>query len=481
MPVLSRAVITIAEVVEVARGRAPVSFARPVELDLAASRAVVEKIAASGVAVYGLNTELGAGRDITVGANALEAFQQRVVRNSSGGVGEPLSEEQARAVIYARLVGFTRGGAGVTPALAAQYRELLNRGVYPFIPRTGSVGSADLTHLAAIAAVAAGSGRAIVEGSVVPGQAALEAAGLAPHVLQAHEGLAALSSNAFSVGVGALVVTDARATIRAADAAVALALTALASHSGGGSASPFSEVIQAAHPSPGQAASAARVRGLLGTVSAASVQDPISFRSAPQITGAAIEAVERAASLVALELNSRTENPLVDIETATMTSGGNFQVLGLALSFEALRLALAHVAGASERRLAKLSSLSADARRSGTARVPGLSWYSSSVLVAELNHLANPVTLGGSSLSDDVEDHSSHAALALQLLERSVALTRTVLAIEALTAAELVLLADAAPASALQTVVDAVRTGLDAGLPVDELVTTLEAALLAVG
>jgi histidine ammonia-lyase len=152
VPILSRQAVAIADVVAIARANERVGFASILERDLQASRDVVEGVLALGEPVYGLNTELGAGRNVVVSDATLEEFQRRTIRNSSGGIGEPLSFEQTRAVIAARLIGFSRGGAGVTVALAAQYRELLNRDVYPLVPRTGSVGAADLTHLAAIAA-----------------------------------------------------------------------------------------------------------------------------------------------------------------------------------------------------------------------------------------------------------------------------------------------------------------------------------------
>ena len=74
--------------------------------------------------------------------------------------------------------------------------------------------------------------------------------------------------------------------------------------------------------------------------------------------------------------------------------------------------------------------------------MPGLLWYSASAQLAEVRHLANPVTLLGTSLSDEVEDHSAHGPLALQQLERMLPLVRSILTVEALTAADLILLAD---------------------------------------
>lgn len=442
MPILSRQAITTADVVSVARGGERVGFASILERDLQASRDVVEAVLAAGLPVYGLNTELGAGRNVVVSPETLDEYQRRTIRNSAGGIGEPLGFEQTRAVVFARLAGFSRGGAGVTVGLAAQYRELLNRDVHPVVPRTGSVGAADLTHLAAIAAVATGTGFAFVDGEVVPGAAALAAVGLDPVTLRPHEAIAALSANSYSVGVGSLVLADARALVVAADVTAALSLVALAGHGAGGSLSPFDERIQAAHAVAPQAASAGRIRSLLATsglgAGAVSTQDAISFRSVPQVHGSFGVAVARLAAALELELNSRTENPLVDVASGALVSGGNFFALELALAFENLRVAVGHVAAMAERRISQLSTLGVGLRRSGEARVPGLLWYSAAAELAELRHLAGAVTLSGSSLSEGVEDHSSNAALALQLLERSVGLLGSVLAIEAAVAVELV-------------------------------------------
>jgi histidine ammonia-lyase len=310
--------------------------------------------------------------------------------------------------VFARLVGFTRGGAGVTPALAEKYRGLLNDGPVPAIPRTGSVGAADLTHLAAVA------------GSITD------------YTFQPHEALASLSANSYSVGVSALLVDDLRELARVADLVVARSIDAV-----GGNHSPFDERIQAAHPVAEQTESATRIRGALGESASTGTQDAISFRSAPQVHASFSRAIARLADAVELELNSRTENPLVDVASDSLVSGGNFLVLDLALALDGLRLAIGHVATISERRLSVISGRSADARRRGETTVPGLVWYSAAAQLAEVKHLANPVSLSGTSLSEGVEDHSTNAPLALQLLERSLALTQSILAIEALSADEL--------------------------------------------
>jgi histidine ammonia-lyase len=441
------------------------------------SREVLERASTSGQKIYGLNTLLGSGRDTAVEERSVLAYQIQVVRYHNSGVGDHLDRTSARAVILARLIGFSRGGSGVRPETAQFYAELLNRGVLPAIPREGSVGSSDLTQLAAVAAVVIGEGEAIdANGTLVPGAKALADAGLQPLRPAPGEALALVSANAYSVGAGTLALVRLQQLAELADVALSLSLEAIARYDGGGNLSPFSPAIQAGKALDGQKVSAAAVRYLLrggwleDVRPEVSVQDALSFRSAPQTHGAFRSLVSQLRAALTVELNGRGDNPLVDIETGHMVSGGNFQPMQLALSFEGLRLALAHVGISSERRIAKLyppqrviraRHLEAAARHleasssnavseSGPAaglaqeELPGLLWYSAAGLLSELKFLAAPATLGAPTLSADVEDHSTLAPLALQQLERSLEALEKLLAIEALTASYLLLEAGAA-------------------------------------
>ena len=169
------------------------------------SRDVVQAAIDSGHRVYGLNTLLGSGRDTAVEEESILDYQIQVIRYHHSGVGALLAPDEVRAVILARLIGFTRGGSGVRPDTARFYAELLNRGVVPAVPRDGSVGSSDLTQLAAVAAVAIGEGQALAaDGTIVAGAAALSGAGLEPLVLAPGEALALVSANSYSIGAGAL-------------------------------------------------------------------------------------------------------------------------------------------------------------------------------------------------------------------------------------------------------------------------------------
>lgn len=428
------------------------------------SRDVVQAAIDSGHKVYGLNTLLGSGRDTAVEQESILDYQIQVIRYHHSGVGALLAPDEVRAVILARLIGFTRGGSGVRPDTARFYAELLNRGVVPAVPRDGSVGSSDLTQLAAVAAVAIGEGQALAaDGTIVAGAEALAGAGLEPLVLAPGEALALVSANAYSIGAGVLEFGRLLRLADLADTALALSLEATARYDGGGNLSPFSPAVQAAKAVDGQRVSAAKVRCLLrgGWLEdprrEVSVQDALSFRAAPQTHGAFRAQVTALAEALEVELNGRGDNPLTDLVSGRMVSGGNFQPMQLALAFEALRLGLAHVGISSERRIAKLyppqrliRQLNLEAARSGTPLasedLPGLLWYSAAGLLAELKFLAAPATLGAPTLSADVEDHSTLAPLALQQLERAVETAGKLFTIEALTAAYLLAEAQGAEA-----------------------------------
>ncbi|MCC2661292.1 MAG: phenylalanine ammonia-lyase, partial [Arthrobacter sp.] len=286
------------------------------------------------------------------------------------------------------------------------------------------------------------------------GGAALAAAGLQPLVLAPGEALALVSANSYSIGAGALELGRLLRLADLADTALALSLEATGRYDGGANLSPFSPAVQSAKAVDGQRISAANVRSLVGggwledPHRQASVQDSLSFRAAPQTHGAFRAQVTALAEALEVELNGRGDNPLTDLDSGRMISGGNFQPMQLALAFETLRLGLAHLGISSERRIAKLyppqrliRQLNLEAARSGTPlapeELPGLLWYSAAGLLAELKFLAAPATLGAPTLSADVEDHSTLAPLALQQLERSVQAAEELLTVEALTAAYL--------------------------------------------
>ena len=351
---ITDAPLSIEELLAVADG-APVDLAPAARATIEASRAVVDAALSSGEAVYGLTTQVGHGKDVRLSDDQLRRQQETLVMTHAGGVGAPLPARQVRAALAARLNGIARGGSGASLAAADVLASMLNAGVHPVVPETGSVGAGDLSQMAGMAQVAIGKGRAEYRGETMPGGQALRRAGIRPLALEPKDGLALLSANSISIGHAGLVIHRAARVAEAGDVAVALSMEAI-----GGNPSIILPAVARAKPFPGQIEAAHHLRHilvgshLLERGAARSVQDPLSFRVAPQVHGALREYLVFTRRAVEIELNSASDNPLVSVKDQTLISNGNFHPMVLAVAFDALRVAIAHVGQLSERRMSHL-------------------------------------------------------------------------------------------------------------------------------
>ena len=440
--VIDAAPLAVRDIVIIARG-ARVVLGPGAVARIAASRAVVDSLVAGDELIYGLNTGLGHMRNERVPLEILEASQVVTVRVHAGGIGPPLPTEIVRAAMAVRVAGIARGGAGASPPIAETYVAMLNAGVHPVVPLVGSIGASDLMHMAAIALVAMGEGEAELGGATVPGAEAMARAGIAPLRLAPKDGLTIISANGVSIGHAALVLDRAARLADAADVVVALSLEAAR-----GNPSIVQPVVAAAKPVPGQILAASRIRGLLaGSGLCAdgapqSVQDPLSFRVAPQVHGAFREVVDFAARAVDTELAAMDDNPLVSVDDGRMISNGNFHPMLLALAVDAIRPALAHVGQLSDRRTGQLwDRFVSDPEIFSPEALDRIARYGSPLLryagaarAAELRTLADPATLDVAQLDLGVEDHATMAPLAVRRTDEALGVAEDVLATELLTA-----------------------------------------------
>jgi histidine ammonia-lyase len=294
--------------------------------------------------------------------------------------------------------------------------------------------------MAYVAQVAIGTGRAEYRGEVLPGNEALARAGLRALALRPKDGLALVSVNGISVGSGALVLARARRLAALADVAVALSMEATR-----GNPSIVLPAVAAAKPFPGLVEACRRIRAalegsfLLAAGAPASVQDPLSFRVAPQVHGAYRDTLAFAADAVEGELNAQTDNPLVDAAEGRLVSNGNFHPVLLAVAFDALRVAVAHVGQLADRRLNHLwdAFFAVGLGDGPPPELPGLSLrYPAAAAAGELRGLAAPVSLDIGVLELGVEDHSTAAPLAVRRTGEALDLLADVLTVELLLAAD---------------------------------------------
>jgi histidine ammonia-lyase len=157
--------LSLAQVVAVARGQETVILARSSHERVAQSRKVVEAIIAEGRTVYGVNTGFGKLSDVRIELSQLRELQLNLVRSHSCGLGQPLSIEEARAMLLLRANVLACGYSGCRPVVIETLLAMLGLGVTPVIPEKGSVGaSGDLAPLAHLALTVIGEGEALYEG-----------------------------------------------------------------------------------------------------------------------------------------------------------------------------------------------------------------------------------------------------------------------------------------------------------------------------
>jgi histidine ammonia-lyase len=437
--------LTLEEIREVATGRARVELAPTALERVERARALVERTAAGDVPTYGINTGFGTLSEVRIDRKDLRTLQRNLILSHAAGVGQPLPLAEARALLLLRANVLAKGYSGVRLKTLQLALEMLNRDVVPVVPERGSVGaSGDLAPLAHLALVLIGEGEAFHRGERLPGAEALRRVGLEPLVLEAKEGLTLVNGTQAMTAVGTLALLRAEALAEVADIAGAMTVEGLL-----GSHRPFQQAIQAVRPHPGQLAVAAHLRTLLADSEiveshrdCSKVQDPYSLRCMPQVHGAARDGLGYVRTVLAVEVNAATDNPLVFADEELIVSGGNFHGQPVSLALDVLAIACTQLSAISERRVEQLVNPSLSglppflARNSGLNSGFMIAQVTSAALVAESRVLSHPASVDSIPSSAGREDHVSMGMTAALKARQITEFTRTCLAVELLVAAQ---------------------------------------------
>ncbi len=436
--------LSVEEVVAVARDRVRVSISEEALRRVRLARDVVEAVLASGEAVYGLNTGLGSFYRYRIPPEDLGRFSFATIADQTSSYGRPLPADVVRAMMVTRANGMAKAGVGVRRELIELLVELLNRDVDPVVREVGSVGQGDLSEMSDIGKVLIGIGRASVGGRVMDGRAALRAVGLEPIELAAKEALALISANGVTLGQGALVLHDVADLVDWLQVSAALSLEGFAANL---------SIIHAGaarlQPQIGLNTAAGRLRELLeGSYlwepgAARNLQDPLSFRCVPRSHGALYDALAYSRLTLEAELNAANDNPLVLVEEGVIVSVGNFDISGVAMAFDLLRLAIANAVKVGNERVHKLlwehfsglpSALALDPGPTNGLKPMGR-WCAA--LAAESRSLADPVVLDyDGQVAEGMEDHASMAPLSVRRTHQLVSLVHRFIAHELIIAAQ---------------------------------------------
>ena len=412
-----------------------------------AAAAAISAAAAGDAPVYGVNTGFGKLASLRIAPGDTATLQRNLILSHCCGVGAPISRRHTRLMMALKLLSLGRGASGVRWELVELVEAMLARGVTPLVPAQGSVGaSGDLAPLAHMTAVVIGHGEAEVQGRVMPGAAALAAAGLSPIPLGPKEGLAFINGTQFSTAFALAGLFDGWNAAQAALVTSALSTDAIM-----GSTAPLQPEIHTLRGHAGQIEAAGFMRALLAgseirdshVTGDARVQDPYCIRCQPQVTGAAMDVLRMAARTLEIEANAATDNPLVLTKAGLIVSGGNFHAEPVGFAADMVALALAEIGAIAQRRVALMVDpvLSFNLPPFLTPR-PGLNSglmiaeVTTAALMAENKHIAMPCVTDSTPTSANQEDHVSMAAHGAVRLGRMVENLNMIVGVEAMCAAQ---------------------------------------------
>jgi histidine ammonia-lyase len=408
--------LTPAQVVRIARGRADARIAPEARERNAAAERLVHELLARGELMYGVTTGVGVLRSAPSALEDPGDFQWRLLRSHAGGGGAPLTVEVVRAAMAVRVNQIGAGGAGVGDNLLDALLDALHAGVTPFAREIGSLGTGDLTVLAEIAVALGGEGDCWVGDDVVPAAEALAAHGLTPVHYGARDGIGLLSSNAVSIGQAALVFEDAHRLLDSA-----LAVAALSFDATGADLAVLDARVHAARPHEGQVKVAHRLRQLLGHGRARDeperhpIHDAFVFRCVPQVEGTLLDALERLAGVLRIELNVAGENALMLPRDGVALPNGNFHAGVLTLALDSLRGAMAQSASLIAARVSALLDPEVTGLAPQLAQDPGpdsgamILEYTAHAAAAEVRSLAATAASQTTSVQSGIESHANFA------------------------------------------------------------------------
>ncbi|KAI3530721.1 phenylalanine ammonia-lyase [Colletotrichum filicis] len=328
----------------------------------------------NGWVVYGVNTGFGGSADSRteqlkkLQISLLQHTQSAIIASSDltdsqvdqDGQSHVIPTAWVKAAIVIRANQNLRGHGAVRLEVIEALLSLLRHDITPLIPLRGTISaSGDLMPLSYIAgtligdpniSVTVGSG---LSRKVMSARDALKQYDIQSVELQPKEGLGLINGTAPSAALAALVIHEANQL-----AVLAQGLTAFTSECLLGNVEWTNEFIHRIRPHDGQKEVANNIRNFLKSSKYVTGlegkkrtgqglwQDRYSTRTAPQWMGPYLEDLQLAYRQIRTELNSTSDNPVIDIgvvgdvAAGDVYSGGNFQATAITSAMDKTRTAL---------------------------------------------------------------------------------------------------------------------------------------------
>lgn len=356
--VLSGDLLTLDQVTRLVQDEtAQVVFDESVYTNAAQAQAFLDEYREEKI-IYGLNTGFGPMASHIISKEQLTDLQRNLIRSHAVGMGQPVPSRYVLAAMLVRLNTLCKGRSGCSIELLEWLRLAINHRIVPVVPEHGAVGtSGDLVQLAHIALGLIGEGRVWFQGECIEAKEAWASLGLSPYVLKPKEGLSLINGTSFMSGIAALMCCEVNHLLAFATCTGAWAFELVAGFQDG-----IAERFHSFRPHAGQIAVARALRDLTSGsrltrprsdlqsrhpvtsethVIDEAVQEVYSLRCIPQILGPMVDTLMQSWQIVETEINSITDNPIVDVQQGQFWHGGHFHGEYIAMVADQTR---AHVA-----------------------------------------------------------------------------------------------------------------------------------------
>jgi len=408
--------LTVEKLVRIARNGEKVDISTDALERINACRHMLEEKLEAREIMYGTNTGIGEFSEVVLSDEQVQEFQKYLIYNHSAGIGDPAPVEYVRGAMASRINVHAHGNSGCRPEITLTLVDMLNKGLTPVVCQKGSVGACgDLAPMAQVALLLMGEGEAFFQGQILPGNIAMEKAGIPIPGLKARDGLATINGSNLLTAMSAIHLYDMNCWLKQAEIACAMSLEALLAN-----LKPYDVRLHQLRGFSGAIRSAQAIRKCIegsdlvtGKIKT-KVQDAYSMRSSPQVIGTAHDAIAYAKKQVEIELNGVGDNPIFLPEYNLTLTGANFQGSPVSLPMDMAGAAITMVCVLSERRLNRLTNPTLSVGlpaflTKGAGMFSGfmLSQYTADSLIVEQRILSAPASINSIPAAADQEDFVS--------------------------------------------------------------------------
>jgi histidine ammonia-lyase len=316
--------------------------------------------------IYGINTGFGPMAQYRVSDEYLTQLQYNLIRSHSTGTGELLPERYVKSIMLARLNTFLQGYSGIHPDVVRLLVEFINQDITPLIFEHGSVGaSGDLVQLAHIALCLIGEGEVIYRGERRPTKDVLDQSGLKPLRIHIREGLALANGTSAMTGIGLINLIYAKKLLNWSIISSCMINEITSSFD-----DYFSIELNRVKLHTGQYLIAEKMRNTLSGTKRIrkredyfyqhrteeeyikdKIQEYYSLRCVPQILGPVSDEIDNAETVLINEVNSASDNPIVDWIAGNVFHGGNFHGDYVSFEMDKLKIAVTRLTMLAERQM----------------------------------------------------------------------------------------------------------------------------------